>query len=118
VRRDILRKRLDAQKLLHVETRGVDHKLAQLRRARLDATRLTEQPEWDGYLQQVEALNEADRVALEAPSSSSELGVYMSPEKCQQLEFERALLRAKIQARNECIEIPKAILQRATATRD
>ncbi len=118
MRRDILRKQVNTQKAFHAETRSLDYKLAQLRRAQLDAERLTELPEWNVYLQQVEALNEADRAALAGAQSSSELGIYLSPEKCAQLEFERALLRAKIQARNECIEIPKAIIQRATATRD
>ena len=118
MRRDVIRKKLeDARKSSHVE-HNVEYKLRQLRRAEVDARNLTQSPEWDVYLQQVAALNEADEQALHGLRGSSDTGIYMSPEQCHQLEFERAMLRAKIQARNECVEIPKTILQGSAAKRD
>lgn len=118
MRRDILRQRLLEGVDLRAQSRDVEYKLRQLRRAAVDAEKLTQSEEWNAYLQQVAALNEADRVALEGHRTASETGIYMDADQCQRIEFERALLRAKIQARDECIEIPKAIIQRSTAKRD
>lgn len=118
MRRDVLRKQMLEQRTLHAETRSIDYKLMQLRRAAVDATKLTESGEWNAYLQQIAALNEADEEALLGQRTASETGIYMDADQCQRIEFERALLRAKIQARNECIEIPKKIIHGSADARD
>ena len=118
MRRDILRNRILEGKVEQDQTRTIDYKLRQLRRAAVDAEKLTSSQEWNAYLQQVAALNEADTSALEGLRTSSDNGLFMSAEECQKTEFERALLRAKIQARNECIEVPNKILQGSSAARD
>jgi hypothetical protein len=116
MRRDVLRKRILESKASSVDARDLDYKLKQLRRAAVDAEKLTQSEEWDAYLQQIAALNEADQQALMGHRTASETGIYMDADQCQRIEFERALLRAKIQARNECIEIPKTIIQGSTST--
>lgn len=113
-----MRKRLEQARAVSTEHRDLDYKIRQLQRAQVDAVQLTQSPLWDGYLQQIAALNEADEEAFRGVVGPSELGSYMSAEQCQKLEFERAVLRAKIQARNECIQIPRRILQGTSSTGD
>jgi hypothetical protein len=120
VRRDTLRAELENSLRERVAAKRTqrDVNLRVLQRAAVDATKLTESEEWDIYLQQVQALNEQDVNLLLCLPTASDLQVYQTAEECQRNEFERALLRARIHARNECIEIPKRILQGAAESRD
>jgi hypothetical protein len=111
VRRDTLRQEIAARLAQKSWDRKRDREFATriMERAQVDAKRLTDSPEWNIYLQQVEALNERDCKALEALQSALETPTYMTADACQRLQFDCAVLIARIQARNECIDIPKRI---------
>ena len=112
MRRDTVRARVEELRNRRSADEKVDlaFKLGVLKRAHLETASLIRDPNWQAYLERVAAMNETDQSALDAMVSMSDTLVYMTPGMCHAVEFQRAVLVAKIQARNECIQIPQEIL--------
>lgn len=111
MRKDVLaRQAYDAAQEAR-ESRAVAAQYAHnvMRRATLDAEKLTRSATWNAYLEQVEALNEDDCKQLESLQAELEAPEFRNAEKCQETQFKCALLIARVQARNECIDIPKRL---------
>ena len=118
MRRDIIRARVDAERKQRTQQTSLEYQLGVLRRARLESAKILESAEWQVYCERIQALNEKDQSALDGLLSMSDMGTYLTPEQCQSVEFHRSVLKAKIQARNECIEIPKTILSGTASESD
>lgn len=112
MRRDTVRARVDELRKRRNADEQVDRafKLGVLKRAHLETANLLSDPHWQAYVERVSAMNEMDQSALDGMVSMSDTLIYMTPEMCHAVEFQLAVLVAKIQARNECIQIPQEIL--------
>lgn len=119
MRLDALQKHAQEQGDKFEAKRAVDMDYARgvLARARVDAQHLVDSPVWNAYLEMIEAINENDCRRLEGLQAVLEDPGYRTAEECQKTQFDCAILIARIQARNECIEIPKRIQGAAAATR-
>lgn len=87
----------------------IEYQQKVIRRAEVDAEKLTDSPLWNAYLEMIEAVNEDDAKELEGLQAALESPEFRTAEQCQALQFKCQLLIARIQARDECIAIPKRI---------
>lgn len=81
-------------------------------RERIDAALLTGSEPWDRYLQQLHEWSQKDQEELDQIESEERSGSYLSAEKLSEQAHRKAVLRARIEVRHECIRLPQAILGR------
>ncbi len=78
------------------------------------AMKLTGQPTWDRFLQKIGERQQIDEAELRALQQEELSGDYFTPEQWAKRHHRASVLRAKIEARNECAGIPEELLGRRT----
>lgn len=85
--------------------------LTRLRQAAVPMERLTGSEVWDTFLRHGEALQEADRIELASLQEQLILPRWLAPEALQELHFRASALQIALVARQELLDLPKAILE-------
>lgn len=95
-------------------TDGRAEAFARLRQAAVPMERLTHSEHWDTFLRYGEAIQEQDREALRQLGERLTAAEYLSDLSLATLRHAAALLRAKLDARQELLDLPKSIVQSAS----
>lgn len=114
MRRDVVRRLMDEQ----LERQRAPQREAEQREVRAAeaekrfAMKLTGQPVWDRYLEKIGERQQLDVAELETLQKEELSGDYFTPEQWAKRHHRASVLRAKIEARNECAGIPEELLGR------
>jgi hypothetical protein len=85
--------------------------LRQMAQAGTAAEQLTAEPRWNLFLQTVKALDEPDQQALEQVEAAILSPTTVAQETLVTLKISHALLRGRLQARAEVLDIPKKLVE-------
>ena len=93
--------------------RAIDRPPEQLKQAAVAMDALTRSPEWNAFLQTVQADQERDAQALQGVTDVLRSMAYLDVPQLQALRHEAIVLQARIEARESVIALPRKILEAA-----